>query len=142
MKSRPEEPHLIVRVAGTDLALPISCVARLEERGAQAAMDLGALCELDPAVGERGERLALRTAAGVVVARLDAIEELIQQPHMLELPALTALTQPEVVRGLLAFERAGERRLAAVLDGARLADLVAERLYQQGDRAPATTEPA
>jgi hypothetical protein len=139
MKSRPEEPHLIVRVAGTALALPISCVARLEERDAPAALDLAELCGLASSRGSHSERLALRTAAGIVVATLDAIEELVQQPRMIELPALTALTQPEVVRGLLEVEREGARRLAVVLDGARLGDLVAEHLYKR-DGAVATEE--
>ncbi|MFH1807794.1 MAG: hypothetical protein ABIJ09_03560 [Pseudomonadota bacterium] len=131
MSTRPEEPHLIVRVAGTSLALPISCVARLEEREAAASLDLAELCELAPASAQRAGRVALRTAAGIVVATLDAVEELVSQPRIEALPALTALTQPEVVRGLLILPGEPSSRLAIVLDGARLGDLIAERLYQR-----------
>ncbi len=134
---RIEEPHLIVRVAGSRLALPIAVVARLEDLNQQALIDLGVFCELCEVPGSRATSIALHTDAGVVAAAIDAVEDVVNQVELQPLPAATRLRHAELVRGLVRVSgeaTATDPHLAVVLDGSTLGDLIAEQVHAEEGR--------
>lgn len=128
---RPEEPHLIIRVARARLALPIGSIARLDEHDLRAAVDLGQLCELCERPASRTASIALHTAAGVVIAAVDAVEDVVQDWQLVPLPTATQLSRANLVRGLVELVPPPAGQYAAVLDGGALGDLVALQLHEE-----------
>jgi len=121
-------PFAIIRVAGARIALPITVVARMEPEESERQLDLGQLTGLCDATADRPAAVALKTAAGIVNAAVDGLEDLVMEGELQPLPALTMLTAPGSVRGLLYHSNRGGSGVALLMDGDVLSDHIAERL--------------
>ena len=120
-------PFAIVRVAGARIALPITVVARMEPEESERQLDLGQLTGLCDVAVDRQAAIALKTAAGIVNAAVDGLEDLVMAGELQPLPALTLLTVPGSARGLLYHSDRGGG-VAVLMDGDVLSDQIAERL--------------
>lgn len=124
-------PFLLVHVAGASLALPIAVVERVADTQQRVQLDLGEFVGLVDVAQERSAAIALRTAAGIVVAAVDAIGDVVQTAQLLPVPPVTRLTVDGAVRGLIRPELDPTRGWSVLLDGANLGDLVAARLVER-----------
>ena len=124
-------PFLIVRVAGVSLAFPIAVVERVADTAQRAQLDLGEFFDLVDQARDRPAAIALKTAAGIVVAAVDGIGEVIQSAMLQPVPPVTRLTADGVVRGLIKPESDAVAGWSVLLDGASLGDLVAARILER-----------
>jgi hypothetical protein len=124
-------PFLLVRVADASLALPIAVVERIADAAQRAQLDLGEFAGLVDTAQERPAAIALKTAAGIVVASVDAIGDVVQAAQLLPVPPVTQLTCAGAVRGLIRPEVDPGRGWSVLLDGNNLGDLVAARLAER-----------
>jgi hypothetical protein len=127
----PAGPFIVVRVDGARLALPVTVVERMESQERERPVDLGELCGLCDEPRSRPAAVALKTAAGIVNAGIDGLEELVAECEVLPIPPLTRLTDAAAVRGLLQHPDRGDAGLAVLLDGDALGDRIAEQILTE-----------